>query len=151
MVKSFMVTYAYLLLSALGFLDAAFLTIQHYSRDPFACPLFGGCEQVTTSIYSEVFGVPVALLGTLYYALIFILTLISYLTDNKKLFFQLSHLSIAGLLSSMYLVFIMVGVLGALCFYCLISATTSTLLFVLFIVNWLSWKRQRLQSVSVKN
>ncbi len=143
--------YLYLFLSAIGFLDAAFLTIQHFTRDPFACPIFGGCDEVTSSIYSQVFGIPIALFGALYYGVIFALTLYCYLKSNRKLFLTISHLSILGLITSIYLVTVMVFVLNSLCFYCLVSATSSTLLFVIFIVNWLTWKRPRSQSESEKS
>jgi uncharacterized membrane protein len=146
-----MAIYLYLFLSALGFLDSLYLTIQHYNRDPFNCPIFNGCEQVTTSIYSEIFGIPLALLGSLFYGTIFILTLISFLNENKKLFYYVGFLSIAGLLCTMYLVFLMLFVINALCFYCLVSATTSTLLFIIFIVNWLSWKKRASQSAKDKS
>ncbi|OGM32828.1 hypothetical protein A2803_05785 [Candidatus Woesebacteria bacterium RIFCSPHIGHO2_01_FULL_44_21] len=136
-------TYLFLFLSALGFLDSAFLTIQHYSRDPLTCPLFGGCEEVTSSIYSEVFGIPVALLGALYYGLIFLLSLYSYLTNNRKALHLAGYFTPVGLLCSVYLVYLMFFVLGAVCFYCLISAMSSTLLFVVFIVNWLAWKKTK--------
>lgn len=145
--------YAFLFLSALGFLDASFLTYQHYSRDPFACPLFGGCEEVTSSIYSEVFGIPVALLGMFYYGLIFILSLYSYLTDNKNVLKIAAYFTPLGLVSSIYLVYIMAAVLRTFCLYCLISAATSTLLFFTFLLNWLTCKKTRSssQNVNAKN
>jgi uncharacterized membrane protein len=135
-----MVVYFFLFLSVLGFLDSAFLSIQHYNRDPFSCPLFGGCEQVTSSIYSEVFGIPIALLGAAYYTLIFISSLYSYLAENKRILFLVSHLTIFGFTASAYLVYIMLFVLNAVCFYCIISAAISTLLFITFVVNWHPWK-----------
>lgn len=144
-------TYLYLFLSALGFMDSAFLTIQHYSRDPFSCPLFGGCEEVTTSSYSEIFGIPVALLGAMYYGFIFLGSLYSYLTDNKDLLRRLGYFTILGLLCSIYLVYLMLFVINALCFYCLVSAVSSTLLFILFVVNWLAWKRTHSQNASAKS
>ncbi len=124
-------TYLFLFLSALGFLDSAYLTIQHYSRDPFACPLFGGCEEVTSSIYSEIFGIPTALLGVLYYGTIFLLSIYSFLKEDKKIMTIASQLTIAGVLASLYLVYIQVYVLSAICFYCILSAISSTLLFVI--------------------
>lgn len=126
--------YIFLFLSSLGFLDASFLTIQHYSRDPFSCPIFGGCEEVTSSIYSEIMGVPVALLGAIYYATIFTLSLYSYLKEDKRALVLASHLTAIGLLTSMYLIFLMFFVLNAICFYCLLSAVSSTLLFIFGVI-----------------
>lgn len=135
--------YIFLFLSTLGFLDSTFLTTQHYSRDPLSCPLFGGCDEVTTSAYSEILGIPVALLGVLYYGLIFLASLYSYLSENKKVLQLAGYFTIVGLLCSLYFVFLMLFVLNALCFYCLVSALSSTLLFSAFVVNWLSCRRSR--------
>lgn len=122
--------YIFLFLSTLGFLDASFLTIQHYSKDPFNCPLVGGCEEVTSSVYSEIAGIPIALFGALYYATIFLLSLYSYLKEDKRGLIIASHFTFAGLLTSVYLVYLMFFVLNAICFYCMVSAISSTLLFV---------------------
>ena len=150
-----MKVYLFLFLSALGFMDAAFLTIQHYSRDPLSCPLFGGCDAVTNSVYSEIFGIPVALLGAIYYAIIFLGTLMYYLTDNKKIFYYIAHFTAAGFIASIYLFSLMLFVIKAFCFYCIISCITSTILFALgfhTIVNLHSWTRKRnLQKESAKS
>lgn len=147
-----MVNIIFLFLSALGVLDASYLTIQHYSRDPFVCPIFGGCDEVTNSIYSEIFGIPIALFGALYYFSIFIFSLVAYLSDNKNLLHIISGFTVFGLITSVYLMFIMIVVIKAICFYCVVSALTSTLLFVTGLVNLLSWrKRKILQKDSEKN
>lgn len=120
----------YLFISSLGFLDAAFLTNQHYTRDPFVCPLFGGCADVTSSVYSEVLGIPVALFGAIYYGVIFCLSLITFLSDNKKFLKLAAGLSIFGFLASLVLVYLQVYVIQKICFYCMMSAVSSTLLFL---------------------
>lgn len=149
--KIHLMTYLFLFLSALGFLDSAFLTFQHYNKDPFSCPLFGGCEQVTTSVYSEIFGIPVALLGAMYYGFIFSLSLYSYLASKKQIIKIAGYFTTVGLLCSVYLVYLMAVVINAFCFYCVISALSSTLLFVVFLLNWLSWSKKSLQSESEKS
>jgi uncharacterized membrane protein len=58
-----------LCLAGLG--ASAYLTFEHYSSSPsYACPANGAidCIKVTTSSYSELLGVPVALLGLLFFA-----------------------------------------------------------------------------------
>ena len=76
---------ACLIVSAFGFADATYLTTQHYLGLPVACSILEGCEQVTTSPYSLIFGIPVALLGSIFYLTALILCVI-YL-DSKKLNF----------------------------------------------------------------
>lgn len=57
-----------LCLAGLGM--SAYLTIEHFSTSPsYACPATAtvNCLKVTTSSYSELLGVPVALLGLLFF------------------------------------------------------------------------------------
>ena len=59
-----------LVLSVLGLADAAYLTFEHYSgSSSLACSDSGAvdCLKVTTSQWSSVAGVPVALLGLLFF------------------------------------------------------------------------------------
>lgn len=139
----------FLFVSVLGVLDSGYLTRAHYSKDPLNCPIFGGCDIVTNSAYSEIFGVPVAALGLLFYLTVFLLSLISFLSDNKKFLMLASILTPFGFLASMIFVSIMVFVIKALCFYCLISATTSTVLFVLGMVFLKrEWKKKKPATLS---
>src|SRR3989344_9051477 len=79
---------AILIISAIGFADATYLTTQHFLGSPVACSILKGCEQVTTSPYSVIFGIPIALLGSLYYLTILILAVI-YLDSRKINFLNL--------------------------------------------------------------
>jgi len=55
-------------LAVLGLADATFLTILHYGHIRVPCTSsIDSCQTVQTSKYSEVFGVPVALLGLIGY------------------------------------------------------------------------------------
>ena len=125
----------FILLSLFGFLDATYLAIEHYRGVVPPCSIVHGCEQVTTSRYSMIFGVPVALLGSLYYVTLFILT-IAYL-DSKKLSLLTvaSYLTFFGFAASIWFVYLQWHVIGAWCVYCLGSTTTSTLLFVLGVIT----------------
>jgi uncharacterized membrane protein len=122
---------AFILISFIGFLDSTYLTIKHFSGDIVPCTILDGCEEVTTSKYSKIFGVPIALLGTLYYALIFFLS-IAYL-DTKKIGILklLSLLPIIGFIFSAWFIFAQTFLIKAFCEYCILSAITSTLLFIL--------------------
>jgi uncharacterized membrane protein len=60
-------------LTLTGAAVSLYLTIAHYNAHlALACPSTGvvNCQQVTTSSYSSLFGVPVALLGLTYFALL---------------------------------------------------------------------------------
>ena len=56
-------------LSLIGFGISLYLTIEHFQSKLLPCPANGfiDCTKVTTSKYSHVFGVPVALAGLLFY------------------------------------------------------------------------------------
>lgn len=121
---------AFLVLSFIGFLDASYLTVNHFAGTVPPCTI-GGCEQVTTSKYSEIFGIPVALFGSLYYLTIF-LGVIAYVDKkNVQILRRVSALTLVGLLASIYFVSLQAFVIDAYCTYCIGSAITSTLLFIL--------------------
>ncbi|EKD32750.1 MAG: Vitamin K epoxide reductase [uncultured bacterium] len=119
------------LAALVGFSDATYLTVKFFSGDPVGCTLFNGCELVTTSIYSAVFGVPVALFGALYYLLILVCIAIYADRGSDSALRAAAHATWIGLAASAYFVSIQVFVLRAYCLYCLFSAFTSTTLFVL--------------------
>src|SRR3989338_5786829 len=68
--------------SIVGFFDAAYLTIQHYTQFTLPCTITQGCDLVTKSEYSSIMGIPVALLGALYYLAIFLAVYI--IIETKK-------------------------------------------------------------------
>ena len=122
---------AIIIISFIGFLDASYLTVQHYNQGIIPCVVFQGCEQVTTSKYSTIGDVPISLFGVIYYLAIFISAIIFFDSKKDKTLFILGYLPIAGFVASMFLLFLQIFVIKALCIYCIISVLTSTILFVL--------------------
>lgn len=120
----------FLILSFFGFLDATYLTVEHYRPSPIPCLIFQGCTQVTTSQYSIFFGIPVALFGVFYYFTLFVLSLLALDRKNPLFLKRAAWLTPLGFLASGYFLFIQAFVLHAFCSYCLLSATISTLLFI---------------------
>ncbi len=121
----------FILLALAGLLDSTYLAAEHFMGVIPPCSVVSGCEKVLTSSYSVILGVPVALLGALYYGFVLAI-LISYLdTKNIRLFRLACLATVAGLAASAYFVAVQAFVLAAWCFYCLISAGTSTLLFIM--------------------
>lgn len=120
----------FLAIALVGFADAAYLTIKHYAGGPIPCAVFTGCETVTASTYSTVFGVPVALLGALYYLSMFVLA-IAYFDTKKEFFLRMASMGSAiGILATLWFLYVQAVLLGAFCFYCIVSAGTSISLFV---------------------
>lgn len=116
-------------LAFLGLADALYLTAHHYLGIPLACGPLSGCETVTASAYSVVFGIPVALGGAFYYLAMFFGTLFAWEYKSVTYFRAICLFSLCGVFASAWFVFVMAFLLHAWCTYCLISATTSTLLF----------------------
>lgn len=118
-----------LTIALLGFVDASYLTIEHFRNTVPPCTT-DGCEQVLTSTYSEVFGIPVSLGGAIFY-LIVLVGIFAYIDTKKTHFLKWSlMLSVPAFLATLYFVFLQFFVLKAICIYCMGSALTSTLLFV---------------------
>lgn len=118
-----------LAIAAIGFFDATYLTIEHYRNVIPPCTT-DGCETVLSSPYSKIVGIPVALLGSIYYLTIMVL-LFAYLDTNKeKLLRWALALTALGFLASIYFFILQAFVIQAYCQYCLVSAGTSTILFI---------------------
>ncbi|PKL36474.1 hypothetical protein CVV38_01035 [Candidatus Peregrinibacteria bacterium HGW-Peregrinibacteria-1] len=122
-------------LSLIGLVDSGYLTLKHFSGVPPECNIFSGCDVVTTSEYSEVFGVPLALFGAGYYLAVFLLA-VFYLDRKKLIALNLIRLAtVFGFLMSIWLVYLQIFVIGAICEYCMLSAISSTLLFTLSLIS----------------
>ncbi|OGI92528.1 hypothetical protein A3A09_00930 [Candidatus Nomurabacteria bacterium RIFCSPLOWO2_01_FULL_42_20] len=136
----------FLVVAAIGFLDATYLTAQHYSGNIPPC-LIAGCEVVLVSPQSVIAGVPLALLGSIYYLALLILS-IAYLDSKKKQFIRLAaYLAIAGFAASLYFVYLQLFVIKEICQYCMLSAGTSTTLFILGL--FILFKSKETQALNV--
>jgi len=118
----------------LGFLDAMYLTASHYIGIIPPCYIVGGCEQVTTSQYSLILGIPVALMGTLYYIAVLATTLFYVDKKHPLAIRALQGITVLGLLFSLWFTYVQGFIIEAWCSYCLFSALTSTVLFALVTV-----------------
>ena len=116
-------------LSFAGFLDAAYLTAKHYLGFEIPCSILNGCEQVLSSQYATVFGMPVALFGAFYYLAVLLL-IVAFLDRKNAVFLKGAVLlPIGGFLATLWFVFAQIVLLDALCFYCLVSGLLTTSLF----------------------
>ncbi|MBI2057453.1 MAG: vitamin K epoxide reductase family protein [Candidatus Yanofskybacteria bacterium] len=120
--------------SLIGFLDASYLTVQHYKNGILPCLLFTGCDKVTSSSYAKVAGMPVSFLGAGYYFIVLVSTILYFDTGNKKVLSILKNLPIAGFIATLWFLFLQFFIIKAICFYCIVSAVTSIALFILAIL-----------------
>lgn len=120
--------------SLVGMLDSGYLSWIKLSHSVEKCIAgIGNCAAVNSSVYSEIFNIPVAYFGFLSYLIIFLLFLNVVKTG---LLFQyrsyiLFGLTTIGFLFSCYLTYVQFALLKTFCPYCLLSAITTTILFIL--------------------
>jgi len=131
------------ILALIGFVDATYLTTEHFLGVVPPCTITEGCEQVTTSPYSVVLGVPVALAGAIFY--VGVLALLLWLWDRRdpKLLKLFARYTWLGFLASLYFTSVQAFVLNAWCQYCILSAIASTLIFLL--AQYVAWRVPNLQ------
>src|SRR5258708_28470553 len=133
--------FSFFFLSFLGFLDNTYLTIEHYKNAIPPCTIAHGCETVLTSRFSTISGIPISILGILFY-LFSIGLVVLYLDTKRTLFLKfLLILTSISLIVSLVLVGIQAFVLHAFCQYCLTSEGINIVLFVLS-VSWLKRVKQ---------
>ncbi|MBP9732394.1 MAG: hypothetical protein KBD29_02980, partial [Candidatus Magasanikbacteria bacterium] len=89
----------------------------------------GSCNIVLESMYSKVWGIPLAYLGLLYYTTIFFLLLWLHKLRDARLWYALQGIISFGFLTSLYLVYLQLFVLYTVCPYCMLSAAMSTIMF----------------------
>jgi uncharacterized membrane protein len=112
-------------LALAGLAVAAYLTYVHYAGlKPFCAGGGGGCERVQSSSYAELAGVPVALLGTVGYALI----LASLALPGELGRSAGALLALVGFGFSAYLTWVELFQIDAICQWCVASAVLMTAL-----------------------
>jgi uncharacterized membrane protein len=128
-----------ILLAILGLLDSLYLSWIKLTHQEALCSNIGDCETVNNSVYSEIGGIPIALLGAgAYLAILAVLLLESrnaFWRDNGV--FIVFGLSLVGVLYSGYLTYIEIAVLQAICPFCVVSAVVLVLLLILSVVRLL--------------
>lgn len=108
-----------LVASVLALAISAYLTAEHYNASlTLACPETGtiNCQKVTTSTYSVIAGVPVAVLGLVYFVG---MTVLLALPARRREIEVLRLLGAsAGVLMVFYLVYVELFQVNAICLWC---------------------------------
>lgn len=123
---------ASLLLCVLGLADAAYLTYEHYTGSTtLACSDQGlvNCAAVTKSQYAVVAGLPVALLGLLFFVAMLLLCLPPLWRNDKLGVVRLVGV-VVGVLMVLYLVYVELIELDRLCLWCTGVHVVTVALFV---------------------
>ena len=120
-------------LGLVGLMVSAYLAYEHFSGSTtLACPDTGriNCLKVTSSQYAGLAGVPVALLGTLYFAALLPL-LVPVAWRHPERWVRLTRLAMAalGVVMVLYLIWAEFYAIGALCLWCTAVHVVTFLLF----------------------
>ncbi len=123
-----------LVVALIGFVDASYLSYEHFQGVVPPCSVTKGCEQVLTSSYAVVLGMPVSLLGAIYYLLV-LAGIFAYFESKHQEFLRYALLfTVFGFIASLWFVYLQVFIIHSYCAYCMGSALTSTILFVTAII-----------------
>lgn len=118
-----------------GFLIASY--IRHHKKniaEALVCPLKANCDTVIHSDYSKIFGIPVEVLGMIYYSLIAVgygLAIIFPNLETPIVASGLMFATVCAFVFSIYLTLIQAFALRNWCTWCLFSAAICFLIFIL--------------------
>lgn len=122
------------ILALIGFGLSLYLTIAHYTTpEILSCAenSIVNCAKVTTSSYATILGIPVALLGLLYYVAMIPMQL-PIAWRNKSVALKRVRLASAaiGIVMILWLIYVELFKLNAICLYCTGVHIITVLLFV---------------------
>ena len=122
-----------LLLSGVGVVLSAYLVWTRTAHAPVYCPLGSGCEVVQSSRFAAVFGIPVALLGLLFYAFLFFIAA-RPLEPGRRLGLALPA-AFAGVGSSAVFTAVQQTVIRTTCSLCIVSALLTAAIVVMLVAR----------------
>lgn len=117
-----------------GLADSVYLTVHYYTAEPVPCSLTEGCEQVLTSSYAEVGGMPLAAFGAAAYFAAFSFALLTAFGDRRMWKLYGAQATIMAAVSG-WLIYVQAALIGAFCQFCLLSAASSLALFLIFLAS----------------
>lgn len=135
-----------LTVSYVGFVIALYLTLVHYRGYVSPCYVVHGCEEVQTSRFSVILGVPVALLGTLFFAAMFYLGIALWAVPSVTVVRSYKVLAFAAALAVIPLFLLQAIVLRAFCSYCI---ATEAIMLSMWVVSFLLTSPGRHEAAAV--
>ena len=120
-------------LSGLGIVVSGYLVSKRFTGGSLACTRWAQCDVVNNSVYSQLFGIPVSVIGLAGYLLLLGLALTALRTNGSpqhRILLVSFVLSLGGVGFSAYLTYLEIYVIEALCAWCIASAVIITVLAV---------------------
>lgn len=136
-----------LALSFLGIADSWYLFQSAVTDTALTCDIgagLDGCNIVAQSPYSQLLGIPLALYGVGFFALLFASGAALLLTPSRLLEKGLLALAAFGAAASVVFVYIQFFLIKALCIYCLLSAAIT---FALLYIAWRLYKGPKVRNL----
>jgi uncharacterized membrane protein len=134
-------------MSVVGLGVSIYLTIEHFTQSTtLACPATGivNCQKVTESAQSSFLGIPVALLGALYFAAMVAVTLpAAWRSTNPALGRLRLGLAGVGVVFVLYLIYAELFILDAICLWCTVIHVISIALFAVIAIAMATADPQR--------
>jgi uncharacterized membrane protein len=131
-------TVAALVLSLAGLGVSTYLTVDHFAHVPLACSDSGlvNCQRVTTSAQSHILGIPVALLGLVFYVAMTAINLpLAWRTTDRRVHMLRLAMAVLGMCFVLYLLSAELLIIGNICLWCTSVHAVTFLLFVLMLVT----------------
>lgn len=127
------------LAAVFGFFVARHIYKEKRAERPLICPIRFDCDTVVHSDYSKFFGIPVEILGMLYYFFV----ALSYLAfiflphslPNALVGFM-ALISLIGFVFSAYLIAVQIFILKKFCSWCIVSAFICVCIFSLTVIAY---------------
>jgi uncharacterized membrane protein len=124
-------------LTIIGLLVSIYMTIYKVTSNEAMCIGSTGCSEVNASRYSEINGIPVAVLGVIGYAtilaLLFLDNRLSFFQENGSLIFF--GVSMMGFLFTLYLIYLEIALIKAYCPFCLASQAVMIIIFIISVIR----------------
>ncbi|MBE0671286.1 MAG: vitamin K epoxide reductase family protein [Anaerolineales bacterium] len=128
---------AMLALVIVGLLVSIYMTIYKVTSNDSMCLGSGDCSTVNASRYSEVNGIPVAIIGVLgYVAILGVLVF-----ENRNSFFRQNGtllvfgMALTGFIFTVWLIYVEIALLKAICPFCVTSQVAMTIIFIISVIR----------------
>jgi uncharacterized membrane protein len=118
----------------IGLADAIYLTIKHYTGEVVPCSIIEGCEQVLTSSYAEIAGIPLAIFGAAAYFVAFALAIMAAFGSGRAWMLFGVQVVLMTIFTA-WLIYLQAFVIEAFCQFCLLSAGTTLTLFIIYLIS----------------
>lgn len=125
-------------LCGLGIVVAGYLVTKRFTGGSLACTRWAQCDVVNNSVYSQIYGVPISVIGLAGYLFLLALAFAALWAEGRRqrqLLLLSLVLSLVGVGFSAYLTYLEVYVIEALCAWCVASAVIITVLAIVAAVS----------------